>query len=83
MRLRNITDAVTIYPGQSGNLTWSGSGISVGLNVPLTLKGRFVLAGTKVLEIQHWTNNSGSTGGTAASSGEDEVYADVMFWKTA
>lgn len=81
LRLRNTTDATTTLLGQSHNFTWSGSGITVSVNMQQSLQGRFTLAGTKNLELQNWTLGTSPTGGGAVSSGENEVYADVLIWK--
>lgn len=81
LRLRNITDAATLLLGQGNTFTWSGSGITVTGSSQQTLKGRFTIAGAKVIELQNWIGNG--SGGSAVSSGEGEVYADVTIWKTA
>lgn len=82
LRLRNITDATTTLTGQSHNFTYSGSGITVGLNMLQSLQGRFTIAGSKTFELQQWAGSaSNMTGGSATSSGENETYADVLIWK--
>lgn len=85
LRLRNITDGTTSIVGQATKVGWSGSGITTLANIPLTLQGRFTLAGTRTLELQNYVVNSGSTGGivVGGSTGEVEVYTDVLIWKVA
>jgi hypothetical protein len=56
--------------------------------VSIPLRGAFTIAGTKTLELQHWIAASGSGGksnlaGTPISSGENEIYLDLAFWKLA
>jgi len=50
-----------------------------------TLNGVFTIAGIKTLELRHYMENaSASIGlGTAASSGQVEIYAEAMFTKLA
>jgi hypothetical protein len=88
LRLRNITDGVTLILGLSYQAAHNsfGSGVDITVN-PLTtvIKGTFTLSGSKVLELQEWFGFTGNvaslTPGKPASSGEDEVYADLMIWK--
>jgi hypothetical protein len=86
LRLRNITDGSTVtsilslgdYRAASGSVL-----ANLGFNVHSDISGRFTIAGTKVLEIQNWVNSTSFTGGTAISSGENEIYASVRIWKVA
>jgi hypothetical protein len=90
LRLRNITDSTTTLMGPHAAFYNDGSVTSnnVGFQNSLvtTLRGRFTIAGTKTFELQNWTSISGTISssikeGTAISSGENEVYADVKIWK--
>lgn len=82
LRLRNITAGSTalvgnqtLTPNASGGATGAGTGHP-------TIQGRFPLSGSSVLELQIYTSNNG-TAGRAASSGEVEVYGEVLIWKLA
>jgi hypothetical protein len=90
LRLRNITDGTTSLVGvawyQGWNLTTEGTQ-PTSENL-LKIRGQFTIAGTKAFELQQFvsTTSDGSrlytfTGGTAVSSGENEVYADLIVWK--
>lgn len=70
LRLRNVTDSATL--GQSVSATAS--------NTPTMGFGLFTSTATKLVELQHWINTTpGSTaGGSAASTGSVEVYAQVL-----
>jgi len=63
-RLRNVTDGVTLATSPGGYAGHTGF-------------GRFVLAATKSLELQHWIP-AGANGGTAMTSGESEIYAQLV-----
>jgi hypothetical protein len=63
-RLRNVTDGATLVNG--GNNLYVGVGF-----------GRFVLAATKTIELQQWVS-ANTNGGAALSSGEVEVYAQLL-----
>lgn len=89
LRLRNITAGSTLLVGVSwspaceiigsgGNTTYLAM-----MSGYLSLTGRFTLAGTTTLELQNWSNSSQVTGGQATGSGENEVYSNVLIWKTA
>lgn len=82
LKLRDTTSGTDLLIGQSNFLTFSGS-ITWACNTTITLKGRFTIAGTKNIELQHWVANANNTAGSAASSGVGEVYTDVMIWKVA
>jgi hypothetical protein len=94
IRLRNTTDGTTLLAGTG---TYFSLGVTaptapstvimapaILLQVPL--KGRFTLAGTKNIEFQMYPAVSGGstpTGGTPLSTGEVEVYTDILIWKVA
>lgn len=77
LRLRNITDTTTTLSG--GNSTDEGTNLSQ----TYTLQGRFTIAAQKTFELQHYTTSAVATFGlgVACSTGESEIYADVMIWK--
>jgi len=95
LRIRNVTDSTTLLVGlgqkYSTNDDGGGNRISVKVTFTSTICGRFTLAGTKSIELQNWITTSLNAlnipvinkGGTAISSGENEVYADVKIWKIA
>lgn len=80
LRLRNTTDSTDLVLG-SNALTNSGIGQMV---TDSHLEGRFTLAGTKNVELQHrcGTTLVGSGFGTANGWGT-EIYAQVWIWKIA
>ena len=86
LRVRDITHAATLAVGpHAGILGYAGT-TEIGVNA--TLEGQFTLAGTSTIELDSWVSSSGSGGGGGgsdppASSGEDEVYADVLLTKVA
>lgn len=90
LRLRNTTDGVTLCHGigirYQGQDDGGGNNQAMDIGLMTTISDRFVLAGTKNVELQNWITNgfSGPTskGGKAISSGENEVYADVRIYKT-
>lgn len=76
-RIRNITDGTTTIVGMSAT---DGSPLGNTTSALHTIKGRFTLSGTKVLEFQIYPQSN--TAATLASNvGEVEVYADIMLWK--
>lgn len=80
IRLRNVTAGSTII---SSSLSWniSATGNSGSIS-PLVIRGRFTLAGTTVLELQHWYNVSGPNIPNI-NTGEVNVGADIVIWKVA
>lgn len=78
VRLRNITDNVTALVGAS--MRNSSPDGSVG---PCPIIGRFTIAATKTFAIQNYSNiavvNVGM--GVPVSTGEDEVYRDIIIRK--
>lgn len=83
-RLRNITGSTTLLVGRTG---WSfiiGGGASQPMDAICNLKGRFTLSGSSVLEFQNYLSGvSNVTGGSPMSTGEAEVYTDVMIKRVA
>jgi len=79
LRLRNVTDNTTVIVGAGFQApTYGGSGLTSSPNIPIS--GRFTLFATKVLELQIWTDVGGQgTMGAAVSSGEAELFADLIF----
>lgn len=77
LRLRNITAGTTLLVGASG-YTQSINEVADSL-----LSGRITVAASQVLELQQYTGLvQASTGlGSASSTGEVEVYAEIEFWK--
>jgi len=78
-KLRNITDTADILIGTAAtsNVTNPSSTLS-------KIAGRFTLAGTKTLEIQHWANTTNATGGFGvafSAAGVVEIYTNVKIWK--
>lgn len=82
LRLRNITGGTTLLVSLNGQGFYNSGGGPSAFKAAtiLALRGRFSTVGTVVVEIQDYPVING-TEGTAISSGEVEVYADVMFWK--
>lgn len=75
--LFNVTDAANVILGTSEN---GGAAFVTRSEV----NGRFVLAGTKVLELRHYTGTAGTDGyGVPVNSGGVEVYAEVEIVKEA
>ena len=95
LRLRNVTDSTTLLNGIAhkfrDNDDGGGNRQAIEISFTGTLSGRFVLAGTKSVELQNWVVTTLTAtqiaivnkGGIAVSSGENEVYADVKIWKIA
>lgn len=77
-RLQNITDGVTILIGTSEFAYQFTQTIAV-------VRGRFILAAAKVLEVQHRCQTTVAvTGlGVASTFGVIEVYTEVELWKEA
>lgn len=73
LRLRNTSDSSTVLAGVN---------MATDINTvapTLTLAGVFTLAASKTLELQHYMAVAGSANaGGALSSGESEIYADVL-----
>jgi hypothetical protein len=77
VRLYNTTDASLIMPGTAEN---SNSGSPT--TTRSSLSGRFVLSGTKNIELQHRCAATKSTTGLGiASSFSASILADIKIWK--
>lgn len=80
LRLRNVTDGVTVASGVNSHSGTSGASMPSTAHI---LGDRFTISGTKVFELQHYTVAAKATIGLgiAVSSGEVEIYADVKIFK--
>lgn len=81
-RLYNITDSATLLVGSSQIASPSGGSFAIGNDS--IIAGRFTLATSKTVEVQHrcQTTQAFGTGfGVACSFGEIEVYTVAEFWK--
>jgi len=78
--LYNVTDAANVLIGTSGYAASTDNGHDQSF-----VKGRFTIAGTKVLEIRHRVNttNTDDGFGIASNFGVNEVYTDVRIWKVS
>lgn len=78
IRLRNITDGATLAIGQS-----VFAPVASQTSDPSTMEGRFTIAATKTLELQYFASSTSTVVdlGNPTSSGEVEVYADLVFLK--
>lgn len=78
--LYNVTDAANVLIGTSGYAASTDNGHDQSF-----VKGRFTIAGTKVLEIRHRVNttNADDGFGIASNFGVNEVYTDVRIWKVS
>ena len=75
LRLQNITDVTTII---MGNNTDSAAGTAALAQI----NGRFTIAASKVLELQHRCTATVATNGLGnADSFGTEIYASIEFWK--
>lgn len=79
IRLRNTTDSTNLLVSMA-----STNGTSANNSV-VPVRGRFTLAASKNIEIQHnvGTTRSGTGMGTASNLGVTEIYMDAMFWKVS
>lgn len=87
LRLRNITGAATLLVGMShanAGFVNPGQG-SASSETLAAINGRFTLGGSSVVELQNYVfGNAGSvTGGRAGSTGEVEVYTDLLIRRVA
>ena len=90
LRLRNITDSTTLVVSLNQNFKVAVIGSSTvdtaNSNV-LRLNGRFVVGAGKLLELQNYiivvSGSPTADAGIAVSSGENEIYAEMLFWKIA
>lgn len=72
IKLRNVTDSTDILIGSNAYCSSGYNG-----HTDSVIYGRFTLADTKALELQHRCSNSG-TFGLAAGFGVVEVYAEII-----
>lgn len=79
-KLRNISDGVDIEIGQSEFASAGDNGYNNSF-----AEGRFTLATSKTIELQHRCTTTKTTNGFGAASslGVIEVYAVIEFWKEA
>lgn len=76
--LYNVTDSSDVVLGTSERIT--GSTVS---NRSF-IQGKFTISSTKVFEIRHLCNNTGTTFGFGIATGlGTEVYTEVLIWKVA
>jgi hypothetical protein len=87
LRVRDTSNSSTLLLGLSQQLnyvnTMPNGSFSFSTNYIITLSGRFTLSGTTNIEVQQYADDTSSTEGSSASSGEKNVYADVKIWKVA
>lgn len=77
LRLWNVTDAVQVLAGHHGFLVATVTGRG-------EVAGRFYIGGTRVLELQHWTERVEAVGlGLGEGRTPVELYAEVRFRKIA
>lgn len=72
LRLRNTTDGATLLSGVNMNVA------NTAISPSLALSGVFTITGTKNIELQHYVTTTGGNTGAALTSGESEIYADVL-----
>lgn len=79
-RLYNVTDAAAVLYGSSAFV-----GTSSATTTDSFIVGRFTLAGTKSLRIEHNVNAQDATQGfgKAVSASVAEIYTEAMIWKVA
>lgn len=83
LRLRNTTGGTTLISGLNSAIFSTAASAVVESTVSIPLSGRFTLAGTTNVEVQAYVVATSLSGGVPSTSGEDEVYTDVMIWKVA
>lgn len=76
LKLYNVTDSNDILIGTSASS-------NTAVTSQVSVKGRFTLAGTKILELRHRCNSTTSTFGlgVAANMSVVEAYAEILIWK--
>lgn len=87
LRLRNITGSATLLVGMShanAGFINPGQG-SASMDILASINGRFTLSGSSVVELQNYVVGSagGVHGGRTGSTGEVEVYADLIISRVA
>ena len=86
LRLRNTSDNTTAILG-GVVVTIGQSGLDNEAVSAAPLQGYITISGTKNFELQHYAGDGGTTGsssvagGSPVSSGESEVYADILIRK--
>ncbi len=77
LRLRNTTGAATLLVGTPGRED------VINGTVMSPLAGRFTVAASQALELQHYSDTAHASDGLGKATGgsEIEVYADVRIWK--
>ena len=73
LRLRNTSDGSTILAGPNMSVVGPNN-----VAATLHLRGVFTLAASKNLELQHYVSTAGGVAGAAMTSGEVEIYSDVL-----
>lgn len=84
-RLYNVTGSATLVSGVNhSSYHTSNTSSEFTLTPPRSLRGRFTLAGTTTIALQHYVSGSAiSLQGSPVTSGESEIYSDVLIWKVA
>lgn len=72
LRLRNTTDGATLIAGVNAYVGQNN------ISPSLELSGVFTITGTKNVELQHYVTSTGGNTGNALTSGESEIYANVL-----
>lgn len=80
-RLQNVTDATTVLLGT----TEYSNGGTVASMSPSCINGRFTIAGSKALEVQHQCQTTRATNGFGVESnfGVTEIYTEARFWRVS
>jgi hypothetical protein len=77
LRLRNVTAGATLSVGSTAYSDTTAVSQSDSF-----VRGRFTVAASQALELQHYIQSGGADGlGVASSSGDVEVYTEIEFWK--
>ena len=84
-RLYNVTDSVAVATGTSEFASDLTNGNGFYPSSRSFLRGRFTVAASKVFELQHLAQSAGAarSAGQPSSTGEVEVYSEVIFRKVA
>jgi hypothetical protein len=86
LRVRQAPSGATLVNGQnSGILGYAGT-TEIGVNT--VLQGYFTLATAQPVQLESWVTSNGTGGGGTGTSppdnsGENEIYADIVFLKVA
>jgi hypothetical protein len=82
LRLRDVTNAVTLG---SGVAMFAANGAGIAVYHLASVSGRFTLAGSAAIELQHQcqTTSSGSDGFGVGANFGTEVFASLELWKEA